>query len=72
MKRITGIAFCLFAACLPAEALAQAGTNKFVDLTGTVGSSQGSAAIAYVHNRKLWKRQKFEIGIGARWTSSRL
>lgn len=43
--------------------------NRFIDLTGTIGSSQGTAALAYVHNWKLWKRQKFEIGIGACWTS---
>ena len=43
--------------------------NQFVDLTGTVGESQGSAAAAYVHNWKLGKKQKFEIGIGARFTT---
>jgi hypothetical protein len=44
-------------------------TNQFIDLTGTFGSSQGSVAGAYIYNWKLWKKQKFEIGIGARWTS---
>lgn len=43
--------------------------HQFIDLTGTVGSSQGSAAASYVHNWKLWKKQKFEIGVGARLTS---
>ena len=48
---------------------ANKGINQFLDLSGTAGSSQGSAAFAYVHNWKLWKKRKFEIGVGARFTS---
>ncbi len=44
-------------------------TNRFIDLTLTAGSSQGTAAFAFVNNWKLWKKQKFEIGLGARWTT---
>src|SRR5688572_26377950 len=68
MKRIISITVCLF---LAGGLLAQkkANINRFIDLTGTVGSSQGSASFAFVNNWKLWKKQKFEIGIGARWTS---
>jgi hypothetical protein len=68
MKRFLTLAFCTL---LAAGAFAQhkAGVNRFIDLTGTIGSSQGTAALAYVHNWKLWKKQKFEIGLGARWTT---
>jgi hypothetical protein len=43
--------------------------NRFVDLTGTVGSSQGAVAASYIYNWKLGQRKKWEIGLGARWTS---
>lgn len=33
------------------------------------GSSQGSIALDYFHTWKLGKKQKFEIGVGARFTS---
>src|SRR5688572_8073207 len=58
---------------LPAGALRaqqkKANINRFVDLTGTVSASQGAAAVAFVHNWKLGRKQKFEIGIGARKTT---
>jgi hypothetical protein len=69
MKRIINLALCLFIASAFNQALGQQRINRFIDLTGTIGSSQGSAAFSYVHNWKLWKKQKFEIGIGARWTT---
>src|SRR5689334_1945450 len=43
--------------------------NKYVDLAGTIGQSQGSLSASYVHNRKLWKKRKWEIGYGFRWSS---
>lgn len=68
MKRVISIALCLLiAGSLVAQK--KKGINRFIDLTGTVGSAQGSAAFAFVNNWKLWKKQKFEIGIGARWTT---
>ncbi len=33
------------------------------------GNSQGTFSVDYFHNRRLGKRQKIEIGIGARFTS---
>jgi hypothetical protein len=39
------------------------------ELTGSIGSSQGSAVLSYVHNWQLGKKKKFEIGTGARFTS---
>lgn len=43
--------------------------NQFVDLTGTMGKSQGTVAAAYVRNWKLGKRKRVEAGVGLRWTS---
>ena len=45
------------------------GINQFVDLTGTVGRSQGTAAAAYVRNWKFGKHKKLEAGLGLRWTT---
>lgn len=42
--------------------------NQFADLTGTIGSSQGSIAASYVHNWRIGKRKKWEAGVGARYT----
>lgn len=67
-KKIISITALLFLATGLLAQGKRAGVNRFVDLTGTVGSSQGSAALAFVHNWKLWKKQKFEIGIGGRYT----
>lgn len=44
-------------------------TNQFADITGTAGSSQGTAALSYVYNWKPGKKQKWEAGLGIRWTS---
>lgn len=43
--------------------------NQFVDLTGTVGKSQGTVAASYVHNWKFGKHKRLEAGLGLRWTS---
>lgn len=44
--------------------------DQFVDLAATIGSSRGTVALSYVHNWKLGKKQKWEAGLGARFTSS--
>ena len=44
-------------------------TNEFVDLSGTIGKDQGTVALSYVHNWRTGKKKKFELGIGARWTT---
>jgi hypothetical protein len=44
-------------------------TNKFLDLSGTIGKDQGTVAFSYVHNWRTGKKKKFELGIGARWTT---
>ncbi len=43
--------------------------NQFIDLSGAVGSSQGTVAASYVYNWRLGQKKKFEIGIGGRWTT---
>jgi hypothetical protein len=45
-------------------------TDKFVDLAATFGSSRGAVAASYVHNWRLGQKRKWEVGIGARLTSS--
>ncbi len=44
-------------------------TDRFIDLAGTVGESQGAIAASYVHNWRLGTKKKWEIGYGVRWTS---
>jgi hypothetical protein len=51
---------------------AQTKTNnkvQLLDLSGSIGSSQGSIAASYIHNWHLGKKQNFSIGAGARFTS---
>lgn len=43
--------------------------NRYLDLAGTIGQSQGSASASYVHNWKLWKKRKWEAGFSLRWSS---
>jgi hypothetical protein len=43
--------------------------NRFLDLTGTLGQSQGTIAASYVHNWKIGRKRKLEAGVGLRWTS---
>lgn len=43
--------------------------NSYIDVAGTAGASQGSAAASYTYNWKIGSKGKFEIGAGARWTS---
>ncbi|MES2776647.1 MAG: hypothetical protein V4722_20890 [Bacteroidota bacterium] len=43
--------------------------NQFADFTLGVAGGQGSVALGYVHNWKLFKKQKLEAGLGTRFTS---
>ena len=64
--------FLVLLVVLCASALAhsqQPSRNQFADITSTIGTSQGSGAIAYVHNWNIGKKQRIEVGIGARWTT---
>ncbi|MEP6749607.1 MAG: hypothetical protein ABJB86_17855 [Bacteroidota bacterium] len=42
--------------------------NRFADITGTVGQSQGTIAAAYVYNWRIGKKKKWEAGLGLRYT----
>ena len=70
MKRLL-ISTCLailFANVVIAQKKEARPVNKFADITAGFGSSQVSAALAYVYNWKLGKRKKWETGFGARFT----
>lgn len=43
--------------------------NRFADITGTIGQSQGTAAASFVNNWKLGEKKKWELGLGLRYTS---
>lgn len=65
---LTGSVLCI-ALISQAQVKPSARTNQFVDLTATIGSSQGAVASAYVYNWKLGQKKKWEAGLGLRWTS---
>jgi hypothetical protein len=44
-------------------------TSEFLDLTATIGKDQGTASFSFVHNWKVGKNKKFELGAGARGTT---
>ena len=70
MKSLILAVICLV--ILPRLGIAQGEQSRhdhFADITGTVGNSQGSAAMAYVYNWKIGKKEKIEIGVGARLTT---
>jgi hypothetical protein len=43
-------------------------TSQYIDVAGTVGASQGTIATSFVHNWKVGKAKKLELGIGGRVT----
>ena len=43
--------------------------NRFVDITGTAGASQGTVAASYVYNWKIGKKKKIEVWLGTRFTT---
>ncbi len=43
--------------------------DQFTEFTLGLGSSQATGAIGYVHNWQVGKRKKFELGLGAKFTS---
>jgi hypothetical protein len=45
------------------------GPGNYADLTGAIGSNQGSVSIDYFHLWRLGKSKKIEVGIGGRFTS---
>ena len=43
--------------------------DRFVDIAGTAGSSEGSVAGSFVYNWRIGKKRKWEAGFGIRSTS---
>ncbi len=43
--------------------------SSWLDVTGSVGAAQGTAAAAYVYNWKPGKKDKLDVGLGLRYTS---
>lgn len=43
--------------------------NNFADVTFGIGTSQFTGSLSYVYNWKVGKRKKWELGLGARFTS---
>lgn len=72
MKKSYGVIF-LIAISTVTIAHAQQEKNvrvhRYADLALTAGKSQGSISGSYNHNWKLWKKQKWELGVGARWSN---
>lgn len=68
-KLLTVISFLFVALIVTAQTKPTKNVDRFADLALTAGTSQGSAAISYVHNWKIGKKQKWQIGFGARLTS---
>jgi len=70
MKKLIVIALVV---CCNAAGYSQAGIlpriNQFVDISGTIGSSEGSVAGSYVYNWRIGKKRKWEAGFGIRSTS---
>lgn len=71
MKTSIFCLFCLLAGpmTLRGQQIEPAKTNQFIDLAGTIGSSQGSGALSYVYNWHIGKKRKIEAGLGLRLTS---
>ena len=43
--------------------------RRYFDFTAAFGQSQGTVSATYGHNWKLWKKQKWELGLSARWST---
>ncbi|NIJ52942.1 hypothetical protein [Dyadobacter arcticus] len=71
MKTCISCLFCLLMVPFTghAQQIEPKKTNQFIDLAGTIGSSQGSGALSYVHNWRIGRKRKIEAGLGLRLTS---
>ena len=71
MKRILfAIFFIVFVSAIAnAQQKKTRAVDNFVELTAGIGSSQGTGSLAYVYNWKVGKRKRWELGLGARFTS---
>jgi hypothetical protein len=71
MKKTILFTTCLFLTVLAyAQTKKQAKFNRYADLALTIGDSRGTTAFSYIYSRNPGKKQKWEIGLGARFTSN--
>jgi len=68
MKKVTSTIF-LFLIVLNFSFAQESKTINYGSFSAGIGNSQGSLALDYFHNWRLGKKQRFEIGVGARFTS---
>lgn len=70
MKRILSLTavMLLMSNVVTAQKKGPVSVNRFADVTLGFGSSQVTAAASVVHNWKLGKREKWEAGLGVRFT----
>lgn len=70
MKRISIIIVFFYAIGLQAQDTKELPRiNQFADFSATIGASQQTLAASYVHNWRIGKKRKFELGIGLRNTA---
>jgi hypothetical protein len=71
MKKIwfTGFLIVLLSNMVNAQQKKTKAVDNFVDITAGIGSSQYTGALSYVYNWKVGKRKRWELGLGARFTS---
>ena len=70
MKRILTlvISVVLLSGIAAAQQKTKRAVDQFADLTLGIGSSQVTGSLSYVHNWKVGKRKKWELGLGTRFT----
>jgi hypothetical protein len=71
MKKISSIfvLLCVITLNTTAQSKAKTGINQFADFSIGFGTNQATTSLSYVHNWQLGKKQKIEIGVGARLTN---
>lgn len=67
MKRIIALTFVLF--CVIPYCHAQENVADVLTATVGVGDSRGTLSLSYLHNWRVGKNKKFEIGVGGRFTT---
>jgi len=69
MKRSAFLVIILFTGLLSYGQKMGSHINQFIDFAATIGNSRGTMALSYVHNWKLGKKEKWEAGLGVRFSS---
>ena len=71
MKKVLIALFCLVLVSnyVTAQQKSIKAVDNFAEVTAGIGDGQGTGALAYVYNWKVGKRKKFELGLGAKFTS---